>query len=198
MAGGSLDAGNGGLQVIECSATTRTTDVFGAGGALARGLQNSKSRGIDVGISHALRLALIVVEEEDTICQSVEQQCAEIGRRLDLEIFFLVGTVSTLLEEYYGILEVFCPHLVYQSPQFAQSVLVIALRNNDHLGVEAETHFHFLIEGRIGEEQEFERTRIHTDERQRLVSISRVHSLLWLPHVGIHDVGRFYTFVKRR
>ena len=106
--------------------------------------------------------------------------------------------MSTLLEEHHGILEVFGPHLVYQSPQFAQSVLVIALRNNDHLGVEAETHFHLLIEGRISEEEEFERTRIHTDERQRLVSIGRVHSLLWLPHVSIHDIGRFHTFVKQR
>ena len=68
-----------------------------------------------------------LVEEKDTVTQTVEDECSHVCRRFDLQIFQFA--LCVVFKEDYRILQAFLHHLVYQGALFSQSVGMIALRN---------------------------------------------------------------------
>ena len=84
VAGGFLDAGDGGLQVVERAAASRTTDVFGLAGAQTGGLQDAEGGGGQVA-----RTDVSFVHQPQTVGESVDHQRTHVGCGLNLQISFL-------------------------------------------------------------------------------------------------------------
>ena len=123
MAGGCLDTGNGTFQVVEGASAAGTRDVFGLAGTYTSGLQDTESSGIHYFAAYGFSL----VEEKDTVTQTVEDECSHVCRRFDLQIFQFA--LCVVFKEDYRVLQAFLHHLVCQGALLSQPVGMIALRN---------------------------------------------------------------------
>ena len=81
VGGGSLDACQRVLQVEEGASAARTGDVFGLARPHAGSLEDAEGGSVD----HGRRQRPLVVEE-DAVAQSVKEQGAQVGCRLDLKV----------------------------------------------------------------------------------------------------------------
>ena len=174
-----LDARNGFLQIVERSSASGARDVFRFGLSQTSGLQHTKGRFISLSQSRS---------QHDAIGQSVYHKQSHVGCRLDLEIFLLV--VAILLAEDDGVGEAFSPHFVHQSAKFSSAVGVVALCNDHHLAVCAQTSLHLIIQLSISQEEEFGRRRISRHEHQILWHIGRISAFFSRPVRGVDDGSR--------
>ena len=91
----------------------------------------------------------------ETIDELVDTKCSHIGSSLQLE--FLLGIGLVALEHDDWILQTFGPELMNQSTQLSHSILMIALRDDNNLGMILEACTRFVVECTIRQEKELER-----------------------------------------
>ena len=150
-----LDAGDGAFKVIERTAATRTGDVFRFAGADTSCLQNAESGGVCHLVAYLLAALLFaLVEEENTVAESVDDERSHVGSRFDLQVFHLIFGV--VLEENKRIFQSFIHQLVRQSAVFAQSVGVDALCDKDYFRMILQAGNRFVVQSHVTDEQEFQ------------------------------------------
>ena len=128
MLGGFLDLGNGFAQVVERTATTRTTDILGLAGTQTGSLENTES-----SLINGLGSDVAIVHQPDAVGQTVYHQGSHVGCGFQLEVALLLLAVLIHLCEDDRVLQSCIHHLVYQGTLVAKSVLVIAHADDYHL-----------------------------------------------------------------
>ena len=187
---GSFHTSQSILQVVKRTSATRTGNILRLAGALTGSLQNGKCRSINI-----LMRQRTVVVEIDSVTQAVKKQSTHIGRALYLEVFFLFLSVRIVLEYDHRILQSVANQFMNQGTELGQTVLVIALRDDDHLRMVFQTGTHLFGQSGIAQEKEFQLGRTLSHERQHVVREGRIGILLTGPAVGIDDVGRRLTML---
>ena len=150
MTGSCLDAGNGAFQVVECASAAGARDVFGLAGTYTSGLQDAESS----GIHHFAIYGFSLVEKKYTVAQSVEDKCSHIGCCFNLQVLHFI--LCIVLKEDYRIFQVFLHHLVYQGALFAQSVGMVALRNQHDFRMILQAGDGFVVQSHISDEEELQ------------------------------------------
>ena len=189
VCGGGLYAGYGGLQVIKRTAAAGAADVFRAGCAYAGCLQNAEGGLVNHLVAdRAVRRG---VKQHEAVSQSVNKERATVSRGGQLEVFNLSGAKGVVFKHHYGVHDVFHPQFVYQGPQFAQAVGMLALGDDYDFRVLAQAGAHLVIAARDRLRKRNLGTSLgHMPRKHEMFGgKGRIGAGAWLPYVGIHNVG---------
>ena len=157
VAGGLLDAGYGGAQVVEGAPAARAGDILGLADAQTRSLEYGKGGGGNVvGGDGAL------VHEPESVGESVNHERAHVGSGGELEGSLVVGVVH--LGEDYRIGDSGSHHLMHQCTLVAGGVGMVGHSHDDHLGMGLEAGDILVGGGAILEHEKLDPARVHADE----------------------------------
>ena len=106
---GGLDAGYGSLEVVERTATAGTTDVLGAGGADAGGLEDGEGDVVTPGSRDGLLAGRSGGPKHEAVCQPVEEERSGLGGSFEHEVLGFLEAVAELLENDYRVRQALSP-----------------------------------------------------------------------------------------